>query len=101
MFNGVILNGVIDRAVDIGVNVGVQHFEKQFEQRVEINQLHNSMTDYMKRQKALFEKCTLDEEYDYEGLLTFVDSNCLEDISNCVFQAKARDRKKSKRRAFS
>lgn len=100
MFNGVILNGVIDRAVDIGVNVGVQHFEKQIEQRVEINQLHNSMNDYMKRQKALFEKCTLDEEYDYEGLLAFIDSNCLEDISNCVFQAKARDRKKAREELF-
>ncbi|MFR3431341.1 MAG: hypothetical protein ACLTTH_15205 [Holdemanella porci] len=56
--------------------------------------MKKDLEDYILSKKEYFDLCSIDEEFDFEGLLDYVSNNLIEDMKiKSIFKIEKRKRK--------
>lgn len=70
--------------------------EKQNKRKIDEHKLKKDLEDYILSKKKDFDLCSIDEEFDFEGLLDYVSNNLIEDMKIRVFSKSRKEREKAR-----
>ena len=64
--------------------------------KINEHKLKKDLEDYILSKKEYFDLCSIDEEFDFEGLLDYVSNNLIEDMKIRVFSKSRKEREKAR-----
>lgn len=79
---------IVDYVGNLALDAGKNHFKCKLDEQ----KIKTALTDYMKRQRNYNEACSLAEEIDFQGLMDYVCTNFLDDVSIRAFHPDKRVR---------
>lgn len=79
---------IVDYVGNLALDAGKNHFKCKLDEQ----KIKTALTDYMKRQRNYNEACSLAEEIDFQGLMDYVCTNLLDDVSIRAFHPDKRVR---------
>ena len=81
---------IADYLLEKLLNIGVSVAKNKTNEKINEHKLKKDLEDYILSKKEYFDLCSIDEEFDFEGLLDYVSNNLIEDY----FQNREKKEKK-------
>lgn len=78
------------------LNIGVSVAKSKTKDKIDEQRLKKDLEDYIISKKKYFDLCSIDEEFDFEGLLDYVVNNLIEDMKIRVFSKSRKEREKAR-----
>lgn len=78
------------------LNIGVGVAKSKTNEKIDEHKLKKDLEDYILSKKKYFDLCSIDEEFDFEGLLDYVSNNLIEDMKIRVFSKSRKEREKAR-----
>lgn len=77
------------------LNVGVSVAKSKTCEKIDEQRLKKDLEEYIISEKKYFDLCSIDEEFDFGGLLDYVANNLIEDMEIGVFSKSRKEREKA------
>ncbi len=77
---------------EIGLDVGKRHVNEKIDEY----KLKSEIQKYVKHYRTYFEFSSLTEEFDFQGLVDYLQSELIADIENRIFSIKTEDRRQAR-----
>ena len=87
---------IADYLVEELLNIGVGVAKSKTNEKINEHKLKKDLEDYILSKKEYFDLCSIDEEFDFEGLLDYVSNNLIEDMKIRVFSKSRKEREKAR-----
>ena len=83
---------IADYLLEKLLNIGVGVAKSKTNEKIDEHKLKKDLEDYILSKKKYFDLCSIDEEFDFEGLLDYVSNNLIEDMKIRVFSKSRKER---------
>ena len=83
---------IADYLLEELLNIGVGVAKSKTNEKIDEHKLKKDLEDYILSKKKYFDLCSIDEEFDFEGLLDYVSNNLIEDMMIRVFSISRNER---------
>lgn len=87
---------IADYLLEELLNIGVGVAKSKTNEKIDEHKLKKDLEDYILSKKKYFDLCSIDEEFDFEGLLDYVSNNLIEDMKIRVFSKSRKEREKAR-----
>lgn len=87
---------IADYLLEELLNIGVGVAKNKTNEKINEHKLKKDLEDYILSKKEYFDLCSIDEEFDFEGLLDYVSNNLIEDMKIRVFSKSRKEREKAR-----
>ena len=87
---------IADYLLEKLLNIGVGVAKSKTNEKIDEHKLKKDLEDYILSKKKYFDLCSIDEEFDFEGLLDYVSNNLIEDMKIRVFSKSRKEREKAR-----
>lgn len=87
---------IADYLLEELLNIGVGVAKSKTNEKIDEHKLKKDLEDYILSKKKYFDLCSIDEEFDFEGLLDYVSNNLIEDMKIRVFSKLRKEREKAR-----
>lgn len=87
---------IADYLLEELLNIGVSVAKSKTNEKIDEHKLKKDLEDYILSKKKYFDLCSIDEEFDFEGLLDYVSNNLIEDMKIRVFSKSRKEREKAR-----
>lgn len=87
---------IADYLLEELLNIGVGVAKSKTNEKINEHKLKKDLEDYILSKKEYFDLCSIDEEFDFEGLLDYVSNNLIEDMKIRVFSKSRKEREKAR-----
>ena len=87
---------IADYLLEKLLNIGVSVAKNKTNEKINEHKLKKDLEDYILSKKEYFDLCSIDEEFDFEGLLDYVSNNLIEDMKIRVFSKSRKEREKAR-----
>ena len=87
---------IADYLLEELLNIGVGVAKSTTNEKIDEHKLKKDLEDYILSKKKYFDLCSIDEEFDFEGLLDYVSNNLIEDMKIRVFSKSRKEREKAR-----
>lgn len=87
---------IADYLLEELLNIGVGAAKSKTNEKIDEHKLKKDLEDYILSKKEYFDLCSIDEEFDFEGLLDYVSNNLIEDMKIRVFSKLRKEREKAR-----
>lgn len=87
---------IADYLLEELLNIGVGVAKSKTNEKINEHKLKKDLEDYILSKKKYFDLCSIDEEFDFEGLLDYVSNNLIEDMKIRVFSKSRKEREKAR-----
>lgn len=87
---------IADYLLEELLNIGVGVAKSKTNEKINEHKLTKDLEDYILSKKEYFDLCSIDEEFDFEGLLDYVSNNLIEDMKIRVFSKSRKEREKAR-----
>lgn len=87
---------IADYLLEELLNIGVGAAKSKTNEKIDEHKLKKDLEDYILSKKKYFDLCSIDEEFDFEGLLDYVSNNLIEDMKIRVFSKLRKEREKAR-----
>lgn len=87
---------IADYLLEELLNIGVGVAKSKTNEKIDEHKLKKDLEDYILSNKKYFDLCSIDEEFDFEGLLDYVSNNLIEDMKIRVFSKSRKEREKAR-----
>lgn len=87
---------IADYLLEKLLNIGVSVSKNKTNEKINEHKLKKDLEDYILSKKEYFDLCSIDEEFDFEGLLDYVSNNLIEDMKIRVFSKSRKEREKAR-----
>lgn len=87
---------IADYLLEELLNIGVGVAKSKTNEKINEHKLKKDLEDYILSKKEYFDLCSIDEEFDFEGLLDYVSNNLIEDMKIRVFSKSIKEREKAR-----
>lgn len=89
MIEGVLL----DKLTDLGLEVGKHHINQKLNEQL----LRNKLKKYISEQKKFHVLYSINEEFDFEGLMNYILNHLIEDVQVRVFSINIDERRRARK----
>lgn len=87
---------IADYLLEELLNIGVGVAKSKTKDKIDEQRLKKDLEEFIISEKKYFDLCSIDEEFDFEGLLDYVVNNLIEDIKTRVFSKSRKEREKAR-----
>lgn len=86
---------IADYLLEELLNIGVGVAKSKINKKIDEQRLKKDLEEFIISEKKYFDLCSIDEEFDFEGLLNYVVNNLIEDTKTRVFSKSRKEREKA------
>lgn len=86
---------IADYLLEELLNLGVGVAKSKINKKIDEQRLKKDLEEFIISEKKYFDLCSIDEEFDFEGLLNYVVNNLIEDTKTRVFSKSRKEREKA------
>ncbi|MCD8362906.1 MAG: hypothetical protein LUC98_08105, partial [Lachnospiraceae bacterium] len=81
-------SAVLEHLTELGLRAAISHTEKKIDEA----RLKKELRKYIEGQKKYNEICSMEEECDFQGLIEYISSEMIDDVSNRCFSSDSKKR---------
>lgn len=90
--DNIIVGTISEETINNVANLAYKIIEKKVEKKLDKKKLRSAINKYLERQKAYHEIATLAEEIDFQGLMEYISSECMDRACERCFSTNSKKR---------